>query len=539
MKSFLLTFADARHLNVKTHLKMPRMMLSGSLALTLLFAGIFTTPVSGADYDYIGTGNWTSWTSALTKWQLSGTTTTPSAYPGTNDDVYLNWQDGNHKTYADVAGLSYGMQIGTRTINNLYANPNGLGGALQLYSGNSSVVFTISGTLYVTASAATARAFTIRGDSGGNPSLAAGNITLSGTDDYRVDFRLGEYNASSRALTNVTVSGATTIGNAFLRITDVRGTITLGELNMTHTGAEVKLMGAYTGNTTFAGRTINLSGLSSENSHGKIYVQETVVNPGITQTAILNINTLGSYSYSYSGSLKNGNEANPGSGTTSLSIIKDGSGVQKLTGNNNTYTGTTEIRAGVLLASNTDSAASATGTGDVTVKTGGTLGGTGYIAGTVTTESNGRLAPGDTGAAGTLTINNTLTLAGSTVLDFDLATANVAGGAGGNDFIQVHGDLALGSSVTLSAIVGGGSLGDGKYTLLGYTGSLSGAENLNTWSLSGLILAADQSAIFGSDSSTVFLQLSTAAIPEPAAWAAIVGLILFACAAVRRRVRRC
>ena len=82
-----------------------------------------------------------------------------------------------------------------------------------------------------------------------------------------------------------------------------------------------------------------------------------------------------------------------------------------LTGTNNTYSGGTTISGGTLLVNNTNG--SGTGSGAVTVDSGGTLGGAGIISGAVTVNSGGAFAPGN--PLGTLTISNNLTLAaGST-----------------------------------------------------------------------------------------------------------------------------
>jgi fibronectin-binding autotransporter adhesin len=81
------------------------------------------------------------------------------------------------------------------------------------------------------------------------------------------------------------------------------------------------------------------------------------------------------------------------SGTISgpLSLTKNGSGIQILSGDN-TFTGGVTINDGTLLANN--AAGSATGTGPVLVKSGATLGGTGVVGGAVTTEAGALLSPG-------------------------------------------------------------------------------------------------------------------------------------------------
>jgi len=82
-------------------------------------------------------------------------------------------------------------------------------------------------------------------------------------------------------------------------------------------------------------------------------------------------------------------------------------GLVKFTGAN-TYAGGTTVASGTLLVNGS------LASGAVTVRSGGALGGTGTINGPVTVQSGGTLSPG--APVGTLTINNSLTLAGNLLI---------------------------------------------------------------------------------------------------------------------------
>lgn len=90
-------------------------------------------------------------------------------------------------------------------------------------------------------------------------------------------------------------------------------------------------------------------------------------------------------------------------GSATMNLAKSDSGTWTLT-TNNTYTGTTAINAGCLLVNGTVSSPSA-----LTVRSNGTLSGTGRILSPVTVQSGGTLAPGASGI-GALAISNSLTL---------------------------------------------------------------------------------------------------------------------------------
>ncbi len=179
------------------------------------------------------------------------------------------------------------------------------------------------------------------------------------------------------------------------------------------------------------------------------------------------------------------------SGASSLSTA--GSGTIVLTGSN-LFSGGANINAGALLVNNTSG--SGLGTGAVTVQTGGSLGGGGII-GMATSPvnvslvssgsgsgNNCHLAPGYglTGTnVATLTINGTLSLASSSILDYRLGNTTTVG-LTANDLTTVSGQLTLGSSGTVNINAVSGSLALGTYTLIS-AGSISDPSGIAGWSV--------------------------------------------------------
>jgi autotransporter-associated beta strand protein len=116
---------------------------------------------------------------------------------------------------------------------------------------------------------------------------------------------------------------------------------------------------------------------------------------------------------------------------------KQAAGKLVLTGTNS-YTGVTTVSAGTLLVNGV------IGDSAVTVN-GGALGGNGLIQGPVTIGSAGRLAPGT--SIGALSISNSLSLAGVTVMELDAA-------AGTNDLVRGLTSVTYGGTLTLSNLAG-------------------------------------------------------------------------------------
>lgn len=254
------------------------------------------------------------------------------------------------------------------------------------------------------------------------------------------------------------------------------GPVTLAGNNQART---IALGGSNTGDNTLAGSIGNAgTGKTSlaKNDNGtwvltgtNTYTGNTVINAGLlkignggtagsilSDTFISLAGMLGfnrSDAYSYNGLI---------SGAGVLRQI--GSGVTTLTGDNS-YTGSTFVDAGALIINGDQSAA----TGLTTVASGATLGGRGTIGGDVNV-GNGTLAPGDAGAAGTLTINGDLLLGANSTLAMQFGQAGTPGGSL-NDLIKVQGNLTLDGVLNVTQTQGG-VFGPGVYRIIDYTGSL-------------------------------------------------------------------
>ncbi len=182
---------------------------------------------------------------------------------------------------------------------------------------------------------------------------------------------------------------------------------------------------------------------------------------GNNSSAITTTYTLGGTSADaeFDGVIKDGSVA-------TVALIKTGGNTQTFT-NANTYSGGTTINGGTLQINNPGG--SGTGSGAVTVNSGGTLGGNGIISGAVAVNSGGKFAPGN--PLGTLTINNNLTLAAGSTTFVQIQHAPLT-----NDVTTVSGTLTEGGTLNVTNI--GGALASGDsfklFNAANYSGAFAG-----------------------------------------------------------------
>lgn len=187
---------------------------------------------------------------------------------------------------------------------------------------------------------------------------------------------------------------------------------------------------------------------------------------GSLTPASVTINATKSFALSGNGSLDG-----------SMALNKTNTGTLTLN-NTNGFTGSTTVSNGTLLVHGALNASA------VTVCSNGTIGGNGRLGNSLTALSGSTLAPGNgIGSPGTLTITNALTLSGGVTNRFDLSD-DPTGTTKTNDVIRVFGNLNLSGVNALKFTLLDGLPGNGVYTLITYSGALSGS--LANFSLSGI-----------------------------------------------------
>jgi hypothetical protein len=185
----------------------------------------------------------------------------------------------------------------------------------------------------------------------------------------------------------------------------------------------------------------------------------------------------------------------------------------------NEYVGRTQIGDGVssdsgkLVAANTSG--SATGTGEVRIERGGTLGGSGFIAGAVTLNDGGIIAPGD---PVTLTLRDSLTWNGGGVIRLVLGADSA-----GSDHLDV-GTLIRGADGLFAFDLIDAGITDGtEYDLLSF-------DALIGFSASDFVARGHTGTFSIEDGSLGFIASATV-VPEPGSGALLgIGVLALWCA---------
>ena len=169
-----------------------------------------------------------------------------------------------------------------------------------------------------------------------------------------------------------------------------------------------------------------------------------------------------------------------GSLAGTMNLLKSGAGKTSLTGNHS-YTGATTVWDGALEINGGLSASPITvwgGTWGGALAlglTGGRLAGSGSISQNVSLQYRGAITPGaGMGSAGTLSLGSGLTASDGSVLALDLSD-DPSGILKGNDRIAVTGSLTLSGTVAIVIQPLNATLPPGTYTLLTYSGTLTGS----------------------------------------------------------------
>jgi autotransporter-associated beta strand protein len=266
--------------------------------------------------------------------------------------------------------------------------------------------------------------------------VLAGSTTASDlpASTARTSNFIGKSNWPADALLDGSVTDVR-IWNVARSQAEVQAAMAVGAI----TGATTGLVAAYPMGSTGVGPLADISG------------------HGYTATAG---GSIASYTKLGAGALTNSGVF---SGTGGLNVLQ---GTLTLSGAN-TYTGGTIVSGGTLLVNGSLAAAST-----VTVGTGAALGGTGTIGGAVIVNAGGTLAPG-ADAPGTLTLNSSLTLAGTASFRLRKSGATLTGA-------QVAGATSVIVGDTLIVTASGDSLVSGdSFTLFNVTPSGSfAATNL-------------------------------------------------------------
>jgi autotransporter-associated beta strand protein len=401
-------------------------------------------------------------------------------------ELVLNTTLGNSKT-GSAAYVQTGP--GTVWINNTgsgYAGQSYLNGGVTLVNGSGSLgpVATASAvnlnggavvanaTFALDNAGAGLRPVTLLGNGGGLAATAGNTLTVDGVIGSAAGagpLTIGLPASSAGGNTPGLLPG-TGPGTANPAPVYATGTVVLTNANYYFGGTVLQsgtlningintLGGADYGGLTFNGGALQYAADFSGNNGSADLT--SVGMAGVTLAAGGGTIDLNGNAVTYAGSIGN----NGGGALTVQSSLANGS--LTLQGAN-TYAGTTTVTNATLLVNNPGG--SATGSGNVTVQTGGLLAGTGALGGSVTVAAGGVFAPGN--PLGTLTVGNNLTLAAGSKTIIQVQHAPLT-----NNAVSVSGAFTAGGALLVTNL-GAAALAAGDtfplFNAAGYSGAFTG-----------------------------------------------------------------
>lgn len=352
------------------------------------------------------------------------------------------------------------------------------------------------------------------------------SVTNGGNLSTEATFSLGDQAGSVGTLTVDGVGSTASSSGIFYLGYIGNGTATVANGGILTSGGQLDLASAYAGSSA----TVNL------NSGGTLRVGGTDGIKTGAGSAVINGNggtlkVIGSdlsTDVAFSLDAASNSTINTNSLNASLSGNISGTGSLTKTGTGaltviaaSSFSGGTLINAGSILLANTTG--SALGTGDVTVATGGTLGGNGSIDGALFVQGGGTFAPGS--SPGLVTIGRGSELAG-------FLNIEIGGTVRGTEYdaIDVNGDgtMTLGGILNISFINDFAPIASDSFQLF-ENGSIIGS--FDTVNLPTLTTGLDwnTTALYTEG------RLGVLAVPEPSAFAFIIGAVSLLYTNRRRR----
>lgn len=391
--------------------------------------------------------------SGAANWQSNGIVTVFNS----GDAVTFDDTGSNNVSVAFTGTLQPALVTFNATKNYTFAGTGTLSGTNALVKSNSGTLTLSATNTYIGGTTVSGGRLTFNS---GITIPSSGTLTLNNTGAVTVVTANGLPNVLVNGTNSITGNGNSGTGAATL---DVEGALTI----FVTTGSKVfDLTGPITGGGTLtlgtapmglrfngtgggSGVTFNLgtgaNGASIRNAPFAIALGGLVGGTATTLSGASSANTPATFTLGganatveFDGVIADGGQASH----PAVTVIKTGGNTQ-IFGNANTYSGGTTVNGGTLQINN--STGSGTGSGAVTVASGGTLAGNGIISGAVTVQNGGAIAPGN--PLGTLTLNSNLTLASGSTTFMRLQPSPLT-----NSALIVSGTLVQGGALSVTNV---------------------------------------------------------------------------------------